>query len=71
LRASDVTTSDLNQAIQRNRERFPEDFLFRLEKRQDARFQAVFETIRQRVETPIRPKKGLDFTPKSSCRQSR
>jgi hypothetical protein len=28
-----VTTSSLNQAVERNRERFPEDFMFRLEKR--------------------------------------
>jgi hypothetical protein len=27
-----VTTSSLNQAVQRNRERFPEDFMFRLRK---------------------------------------
>ena len=56
-----VTTSNLNQAVQRNRERFPEDFPFRLESARDARFQAVFETIRQRVKTPIRPKKTVGF----------
>jgi len=44
-RLSGVTTSHLNQAVQRNRERFP----------------AVFETIRQRVKTPIRPKKRIGF----------
>jgi hypothetical protein len=32
-----VTTSSLNQAVERNRERFPEDFMFRLEK-EDAEF---------------------------------
>jgi hypothetical protein len=31
------------------------------EKRQDARFQAVFEAIRQRVKTPIRAKKRIGF----------
>ena len=130
-----VTTASLNQAVQRNRDRFPEDFMFRLEndieslrsqfaiskpegrggrryapyvfteqgvamlssvlrssravevnvaimrtfvrlremlathedlrrkidameKRYDARFQAVFEAIRQMLETPIPPKKS-------------
>jgi hypothetical protein len=134
-----VTTSSLNQAVQRNRERFPEDFMFRIgkkdlgfltsqyviskpgghggrrfapyafteqgiamlssvlrssravqvnaaimrtfvclremlswheelrrkidamEKRYDARFQAIFETIRQMLETPIAVKKTIGF----------
>ena len=143
-----VTTSSLNQAVQRNRERFPEDFVFRLgkkdteflrsqfviskpdghggrrfapytftergiamlsrvlrgsravqvnvaimrtfvrlremlswheellrkidamEKRYDARFQAVFEAIRRMLERQFRQRKRLDFTPKSGPRQS-
>jgi hypothetical protein len=134
-----VTTSSLHQAVQRNRERFPEDFMFRLgkkdteflrsqfvisnptgtgadvllamrspskasrccraccaanaaaqvnvaimrrfvclremlssheelrreidamEKRYDARFQAVFETIQRMLETPIPAKKTIGF----------
>jgi hypothetical protein len=28
-----VTTASLNQAVRRNRERFPEDFMFRLGKK--------------------------------------
>ena len=140
-----VTTASLNQAVQRNRDRFPEDFMFRLEnadieslrsqfaiskpegrggrryapyvfteqgvamlssvlrssravqvnvaimrtfvrlremltthedlrrkidameKRYDARFQAVFEAIRQMLETPIPPKKAIGFHAKSAA----
>ena len=139
-----VTTSSLNQAVERNRERFPEDFMFRLEKedaeflrsqnvmskvagrggrrslpnafteqgvamlssvlrsgravqvnvaimrtfvrlremlsthedlrrkidamekRYDARFRAVFETIRQMLERPIPAKKAIGFHAKST-----
>ncbi|MGB2779760.1 MAG: ORF6N domain-containing protein [Candidatus Acidiferrum sp.] len=32
-----------------------------MEKRYDARFQAVFETIRQMLETPVRVKKAIGF----------
>src|SRR5271165_535111 len=134
-----VTTANLNKAVARNRERFPEDFMFRLnaddekclifqigisknrgrggrrhapyvfteqgvamlssvlrsqramqvnvaimrifvrlremlsthedlrrkidamEKRYDARFQAVFDTIRQMLETPVPMKKAIGF----------
>jgi hypothetical protein len=32
-----VTTSSLNQAVQRNRGRFPEDFMFQLSKKRDGK----------------------------------
>jgi hypothetical protein len=41
-----------------------------MEKRYDARFQAVFETIRQMLATPIPAKKPIGFHAPSNCRQS-
>ncbi len=41
-----------------------------MEKRYDSRFQAVFEAIRQMLESPVPMKKRWDFTPKRLRRQS-
>jgi len=41
-----------------------------MEKRYNARFQAVFETIRRMLETPIPAKKTIGFHGKSGRRQS-
>ena len=41
-----------------------------MEKRYDARFQAIFDTIRQMLETPIPGKNRSDFTQDRNCRAS-
>ena len=56
-----VATRNLNKAVKRNASRFPSDFMFQLEKRYDARFQAVFDTIRQMLQTPVPMKKAIGF----------
>lgn len=114
-----VATANLNKAVARNRERFPADFMFPLqrggrkkftipnwnskeswsrgpalpavrvdrtgrgdakacrgaecsdeamEKRYDARFRAVFETIRQMLETPVPMEKAIGFHLKTASR---
>ena len=38
-----------------------EDLRRKIKKKDDARFQAVFRTIKPRLETPIRPKRQIGF----------
>jgi len=55
-----VTTAALNQAVKRNSDRFPDDFMFQLdreklaelEQRYDEKFRVVFDAIRQLMAQP-------------------
>ena len=48
----DVTTKALNQAMRRNKTRFPEDFAFRLSRQE-------FDNMRSRIVTTSRDRSGI------------
>jgi hypothetical protein len=65
-----VTTKRLNEQVKRNRERFPEDFMFQLTEVEKAEvvaicnhhFAIVFNAIRELMEPPpASPKKPIGF----------
>ena len=63
-----VTTGALNQAVKRNAERFPGDFMFRLTaeegdylKSQIVISRGIFDAIRALMEPPTKPRRRIGY----------
>ncbi|HEX4153569.1 MAG TPA: ORF6N domain-containing protein [Steroidobacteraceae bacterium] len=60
-----VPTKALNQAVKRNTERFPEDFVFRLtraDQHHDEAITAILSAIRELTNPPQPKGRGIGFT---------
>jgi hypothetical protein len=63
-----VETRVLNQAVTRNHERFPDDFMFELTREEIlgiSQFKVVFDAIRQLMSPPQSKRKPIGFRPKA------
>jgi hypothetical protein len=56
-----VPTGVLNQAVRRNRQRFPPDFIFQLAKDEFDNWRSQFEAIRQLMAPPAEPRRKIGF----------
>jgi hypothetical protein len=54
-----VSTKVFNQAVKRNRERFPEDFAFMLTRQEVASLRSQFVTLKRREEDNLKFQSGI------------